>query len=295
MTTGLWSVYAPESGTNLARNPSAETNVTNWTAVGAGSTVAQSMAHATRGFYSAFVSAAALATAGTTQVTATGLAGAAGTSVTVSCDLWVATGTCRASVLLTYTVGSYTSSVTTHTASAAWQHYEQTCVVEGGKTLDSVTIQLYGTNGVASTFYVDGLQIEQKAYATSYCDGDQPGCSWTGTAHASTSTRSAQYRTGGRLRNVVEYCDTTPETFFEQGAIGVGLPPLAISESGYATLHGGQYQGSKAEIREFTLVFLATGTNQTRHNARTKLRELFDPLAVSPPQPVRLVYEGNSG
>lgn len=39
---------------------------------------------------------------------------------------------------------------------------------------------------------IDGLQVEAKAYASPYCDGDQgEGHAWTGTPHASTSTRAA--------------------------------------------------------------------------------------------------------
>lgn len=40
------------------------------------------------------------------------------------------------------------------------------------------------------TIYVDGVQLEQKAYATTYCDGALgDGYSWSGTAHESTSSR----------------------------------------------------------------------------------------------------------
>ncbi len=39
--------------------------------------------------------------------------------------------------------------------------------------------------------YLDGVQVEVKPSATPYCDGDQPGCSWTGTPHLSSSTRPA--------------------------------------------------------------------------------------------------------
>lgn len=39
--------------------------------------------------------------------------------------------------------------------------------------------------------YIDGVQAEVKPTATPYCDGDQPGCSWAGSAHNSNSTRPA--------------------------------------------------------------------------------------------------------
>jgi hypothetical protein len=44
------------------------------------------------------------------------------------------------------------------------------------------------------TYYVDALQVEEKGYATTYCDGSLGvGYSWSGTAHASTSTRLDSY------------------------------------------------------------------------------------------------------
>lgn len=45
--------------------------------------------------------------------------------------------------------------------------------------------------GVAGwTVYLAGIQLEEKAYDTPLCYGDMLGCAWTGTAHASTSTRT---------------------------------------------------------------------------------------------------------
>jgi hypothetical protein len=41
------------------------------------------------------------------------------------------------------------------------------------------------------TIYLLAAQAEQKTYKTPLCWGDLLGCSWTGTAHASTSTRTA--------------------------------------------------------------------------------------------------------
>lgn len=46
---------------------------------------------------------------------------------------------------------------------------------------------------IGSTFYFDGIQIENLHASTSYCAGDQTNCSWTGTPNASTSSRNNQY------------------------------------------------------------------------------------------------------
>ncbi len=53
-----------------------------------------------------------------------------------------------------------------------------------------------GADDSGFTFLLDGAQAEQGAWASSYIDGSRgEGYAWTGTAHASTSTREA-----GRLR-----------------------------------------------------------------------------------------------
>jgi hypothetical protein len=48
-----------------------------------------------------------------------------------------------------------------------------------------------GSAAVACDFVVDAVQLEQKAYATSYCDGTiGTGYAWSGTANASASVRT---------------------------------------------------------------------------------------------------------
>ena len=41
----------------------------------------------------------------------------------------------------------------------------------------------------AGTFQIDAVSLQASSIETKYFDGDTPGCSWTGTAHASTSQR----------------------------------------------------------------------------------------------------------
>lgn len=55
-------------------------------------------------------------------------------------------------------------------------------------------VEIEGRTGGAQTIEFDGFQLEQKSYATTYCDGSlgpDTDYAWSGTAHASTSTRSA--------------------------------------------------------------------------------------------------------
>lgn len=46
------------------------------------------------------------------------------------------------------------------------------------------------SNNLTSAAYIDGFQIEERAYPTPLVYGDLLDCSWSGTKHASTSTRT---------------------------------------------------------------------------------------------------------
>lgn len=104
-----------------------------------------------------------------------------------------------------------------------------------------------------SIFVTDGWQLEQKAYPTTYCDGDQRGFLrndtpylWTGTPHASTSTRSAATRAGGKVET------------FEDRYIAVmgytGLDYVPIENRAIALSQGGElYDTSIDGTRPFAI------------------------------------------
>jgi hypothetical protein len=57
-------------------------------------------------------------------------------------------------------------------------------------------------NGITAgdwEMWIDGVQFEEGSAATDYFDGDLPGCAWTGTRHASTSTRTVAVNTNPLL------------------------------------------------------------------------------------------------
>ena len=72
-----------------------------------------------------------------------------------------------------------------------WQYVEHTRTLSGGGTVAKATAKIKAAAAVAVDFVIDCVQLEQKAYATSYCDGSiGTGYAWSGTAHASSSTRT---------------------------------------------------------------------------------------------------------
>jgi hypothetical protein len=74
----------------------------------------------------------------------------------------------------------------TYTAQPTWTRHTYT-VTLGSGTSTGIMIRLRS----ASDINIDSVQLEKGAYATTYVDGSLTWGAWSGTAHESTSTRSA--------------------------------------------------------------------------------------------------------
>jgi hypothetical protein len=141
------------------------------------------------------------------------------------------------------------------------------------------TVLYIRQNGAgAGDFYLDGIQVEQKSYWTTYCDGSQAGCDWAGPPNAATSIRSALSRAGGRLVDLYQEYG-----FFVEKVIGGGVPPQSLSVDSYAILPGGELNSVKTESRDFTIVgkFIAE-TEAELHANRQALIRLLQPGRRSP-------------
>jgi len=183
--------------TNLCTNPSFETNLlesgTAWTAFSGVGTVSRDNAHSKYGSWAMkFIGAGAGAgpavgintpepvTAGLTYTISYWIFGAGGEQLKAGLAFFNA-----AWANLSGWVGTNVTLV------PGWQRVSFTSVATAGATQWLPRIQ--ALTGTSYTYWVDGIQIEQAAAATAYCDGDQPGCEWTGTPHASTSTVTTYY------------------------------------------------------------------------------------------------------
>lgn len=287
---GLVKVIIPEATTNLVQNPSFEANDTGYTAQA--SCTQNRITTQSKWGYASLELAMSGAANRSTRLTVTRTAGQ---PLTVSGWAKSASGTCQVnfavfdSAFINWATGTVTDITT------AWS--EITALTVAGATMDAwtgggTTLYVYIANdsdtGVDRTFYVDGIQIEEKLYATTHCDGDQEGCKWNGAAHASTSTRSAQYRGGGRPLDLESTYDVHLNT-----AMGLGMPPLQHNVTEYAVLPGNHYQSTKVQARPFTLVFDAWGDSLAEVHATKKgLLDALKPDLVWPRQPVRLRYGG---
>ena len=117
---------------------------------------------------------------------------------TVSAWVWVdshTTGTLSVGLQRTDTFALLANVNIDMSKRKQWQRV--TASYAGGGSGTPAARVLFQTSA-AATFvaYIDGVQVEQVAYATPYCDGSlnpvgSSEHSWTGTAHASTSARTA--------------------------------------------------------------------------------------------------------
>ena len=143
-------------------------------------------------------------------------------------------------------------------------------------------------------FGLDGFQVEQKdGYWTTFCAGSRDGCEWNGAVNASTSTRSAYSRAGGRVKDLKDdyYFGVIEE-------VGAGATPRTLGVDSYATLPGGELNSVSYPPRPFTLVGWLRpddGTcdlNTARQNLQAVLLQEAYPDQNGVPQPVRLWYTG---
>lgn len=191
--TATWNFTAT---TNLIQNPSFETGTTGWTCpvetqirtvdqfgwIGGDSLeVTRLSSQSPFNLYSATCNAVGSGGATTGQ------------TVTISAYVYIPSASFSKVTAIAITANGVASTFVTGPPTAdRWYRITRTAVLTA--TLDDVQIQFW-TNDTHSdgqvVGYIDGVQAEVKSSASPYCDGDQPGCSWVGTAHNSNSTRPA--------------------------------------------------------------------------------------------------------
>lgn len=160
------------------------------------------------------------------------------------------------------------------------------------------------------TFYVDGFDIENKHYATTYTDGDleleldphdgAPYFEWTGRRHASESFRTERYRPGGRIVDLTQGLDFN---LFPTQSSGLGMPPVNLKVQQFLTQERVLVQGTRALPRSVQMTFWARKDEDTQvcspaslnelHRAREALEAVIKPDRVWFDQPFLLRYKNN--
>ena len=187
--------WVEEGTTNASPNPSMETDVGNWAARGAGTvSVTRVTTYAMFGSASALISGDG--TAASQGTTHTSNVIAAAQSQTWTCSAYVrGSGTIRIGIQERSAANAFLTSGNSgnFTLSDTWTRITFTYTTTNASCA-FIGHYFETPSAAALTMYMDGVQLEQKAYATSYCDGAiGTGYAWSGTAHASSSTRTAAY------------------------------------------------------------------------------------------------------
>ena len=288
-----WYIVVPEQTTNYITNPSIEEATTGYSAHNS-SAIAKSAESQIRGVYSLKVTPTSNTTGGVdydqSLVAATW---------SISLDVKGVDG-------IPYTIeardgGSVEASLN-FTSDGNWARY----ALDSFTTVSTKTITVRVRKNSSSNtdpFYVDGLQAEQKTYATDYCDGDQDGCSWSLGAHESQSSRQKYYPAAGRAVNLNDY------GFFVDVTDGLGIADIRITTSDNAQSDGTTFKSSTIQSRTTTIqgkfavekyaednsITLASDqqAKRTLHQIRSQLLALLYPGAYPTKQPVYFRYNGS--
>src|SRR3989304_3748852 len=276
---GFYEIVVPEAETNLVINPSIEVDTTGFTAVGG--SLNRISGASRRGVSRLRITPTSGANDGAYYGTVSLISGQ---TYTFSVDVFGVLGI-PYRIYFGSTGGAVLGTPTEFIGIGTWQRVYVT-YTETSTTTRRLYLVKNNSASIAA-FHSDGWHCSNKAYNTTYVDGDQEGCEWDGEEHASTSTRSAQSRAGGRISNLTDYglyVFEHPDT---------GMPQLTNRMQTYALAHGATYLGYKVEPRVFSLLSSVRGTSFTNlHSRRKDIINLVKPDLVNGIQPIAFRYDG---
>lgn len=287
-----WSIIVPEATVNLCTNPSFELATTGWVASGT-NTIARSAAQQFAGVYSLLITYGNNTTLAT--FTPSGLSAA--TTYTITARIYVPADWNGGDIRLN--ASGFTSATVTQVREwddvagerGKWVELELRVALSADNT-GTILLQTTSPATAGRTVYLDAVQIEAKAYPTTYCDGDQQGCTWSGLPHASTSSRDEFEASGGRLRNL------DADFGFLTGADeGTGVFPLQMLFHPQPLLPGDNFQGINVQSRS-NLLLRGGFEGETTPDLHAKRQALAKALNSrvgridQKPQPRQLYYHG---
>ncbi|GAG77175.1 unnamed protein product, partial [marine sediment metagenome] len=238
-----FQILQSEATRNLVENPSAETNIIDWGAHGAA--IAQSMLEARFGRHS--VQAITNGAAINEGVSIRSYPNTSGTNYAGS--IYVrGGGNLRLRLRDNFNGDEFISPAFSPSANR-WIRIQDLIGRTGLIASNDLRIYVETVGVEVATFYVDGAQIEEGTYTTTYCDGEQDGCRWNIEKHGSVSDRLDNERSGGRFIDLVE----EDSDLYITMAGGIGMPPLRHNLQGRALLPGLEFQSTKILPRTITL------------------------------------------
>jgi hypothetical protein len=290
MTTNL-KILVPEDTINYVKNPSVRYDTTGWTAVG--SSISRVLSYALFGIASLKVVTSGLATREGTYYRVNDLSGI---SEPVTASAYVR-GTGVVHLRLIEGLGKEWISDVVSLRPDRWSRLSASGFSTGSNDM-RVYIET-DTLPKAITFYATAVQMERKAYPTTYCDGDQPGCRWNIMNSSSNSSRSAYTRQGGKWVDLAGPCREDDDIYVTTLS-GMGMAPLVNNVQPWALSPGSYYQNTKVLNRTITFSFNVKNPNMHSiekpdlsklHELRQQLIDIFKPDVTGSDEPFLLSYQ----
>jgi len=241
-------ILIPDATVNYIKNPALRYDTTGWNA--AGSAISRSLSYARFGIASLAITTNGAAVYEGAYYRVNDLSGI---SEPITASIYMrGSGKVRLR-LIDNPTGREWISKAKNLPGDRWKRFEVSGYSTGSNDLRLYVESAYDAPKVI-TFYADGAQMERKAYATTYCAGDQTGCRWSGREHESTSSRPVSERTGGRWVTVASP-ELEKQDLYMTIAAGLGAAPIKNIINSFAILPGSFHQGVKVEDRVVTLTF----------------------------------------
>lgn len=279
-----WKVIVPEATRNLIYNPSFEISEFDWQA-GGSNTIEDSSEQSFKGDKSLKITYA-------DSINPLVRWPATLTAVPHTFTIWVRIPAAWDGGAISLAISGYTSATiqtpsTSTTETDKWVELTITFTPDAGDLVGFLHVQAASAPTVGLIIYLDAAQLEAKAYPTTYCDGDQEGCSWDGSPHTSASRRQANSRAGGRVMDL-----ETDFGFRVERWPGTGFAPVENTSSERATEAGGEFQRARLASRTFALGGHLIGDDpDDLYAKREALIPVLSPFAYDG-GPVRFRYTG---
>lgn len=263
------SILVPDATVNYIKNPSLRYDTTDWNASGA--TLTRTLDAARFGVSSLKVvtNGAALNEGAYYRVNAL-----VGISSPITSSIYVrGTGIVRLRMIDNPTGKQWVSSNLT-LRSDRWQRLWVSGTITGSNDV-RLYVETNEGSAKARTFYLDGAQMELKAYATTFCDGDQDGCRWDGGYHSSISRRGADTRVGGVWYQIAGDARLEQDLYTTEVS-GLGMAPLTNNVQSYALETGGYFDNVKTKMRVITVTFHAKHSTLFSRDRSVSLQALHE-------------------
>lgn len=288
-------ILVPDATTNYVTNPNFRNNTTGWNVVGA--TITRTLEKARFGIASGKV-----VTNGSVMNEGTYFRLNSLTGISQPCtgSIYVL-GAGKVRARLRDGGGTSWSSEVVNLSPTQWTRLSASGYLTGTNDV-RLYVETADATAKALTFYVSGLQIELKPYATTYCDGDQPGCSWERTIPG-VSSRRGDTRSGGRWVPLAGDCRDNQDVYVTLVG-GLGSASISNVTQSWAEAPGGYYQHTKINERILNFSFYIKQKDLRNskppnpaplHALRQQLIDLFKPDRTEGGEPYWLEYSDTNG